>query len=176
MINPHDSEFVLGNTAKYELEYESSKYIPYLDLTGELWVVFCENLGENWPRYNCIYISYHFSSLRWSRYLNLSSWYKEPGHLQRTYYLPYPDSKVHGANMGPTWGRHDPGGPHVGPMDLAITVVTSECSSFNTRTAEYKTKDTFPRTQWVPPYNKPSTQVTALSQTFASFQWRETSY
>ena len=24
----------------------------------------------------------------------------------------YPDSKVHGANMGPIWGRQDPGGPH----------------------------------------------------------------
>ena len=23
-----------------------------------------------------------------------------------------PDSKVHGANMGPIWGRQDPGGPH----------------------------------------------------------------
>ena len=31
-----------------------------------------------------------------------------------------PDSKVHGANMGPIWGRHDPGGPHVGPMNFAI--------------------------------------------------------
>ena len=31
-----------------------------------------------------------------------------------------PDSKVHGVNMGPTWGRQDPGGPHVGLMDLAI--------------------------------------------------------
>ena len=31
-----------------------------------------------------------------------------------------PDSKVHGINMGPIWGRQDPGGPHVGPMDLAI--------------------------------------------------------
>ena len=30
------------------------------------------------------------------------------------------DSKVHGANMGPTWGRQDPGGPHVGPMNFAI--------------------------------------------------------
>ena len=36
----------------------------------------------------------------------------------------YPDSKVHGANMGPTWGRQDPGGPHVGPMNLAICVCT----------------------------------------------------
>ena len=31
-----------------------------------------------------------------------------------------PDSKVHGANMGPIWGREDPGGPHVGPMNLAL--------------------------------------------------------
>ena len=31
-----------------------------------------------------------------------------------------PDSKVHGANMGPIWGRQDPGGPHVGPMNFTI--------------------------------------------------------
>ena len=30
------------------------------------------------------------------------------------------DSKVHEAYMGPTWSRQDPGGPHVGPMNLAI--------------------------------------------------------
>ena len=31
-----------------------------------------------------------------------------------------PDSKVHGANMGPIWGRQDPGGPQVSPMNFAI--------------------------------------------------------
>ena len=31
-----------------------------------------------------------------------------------------PESKVHGANMGPIWGRQDPGGPHVGPLNLII--------------------------------------------------------
>ena len=31
-----------------------------------------------------------------------------------------PDSKVHEANMGPIWGRQDPGGPHVGPTNFAI--------------------------------------------------------
>ena len=31
-----------------------------------------------------------------------------------------PDSKVHGASMGPIWGRQNPGGPHVGPMNFAI--------------------------------------------------------
>ena len=36
----------------------------------------------------------------------------------------HPDSKVHRANMGPIWGRQDPGGPHVGPMNFAIWVVT----------------------------------------------------
>ena len=34
----------------------------------------------------------------------------------------YPDSKVHGANMGPTWVLSAPGGPHVGTMNLAIRV------------------------------------------------------
>ena len=33
-----------------------------------------------------------------------------------------PDSKVHGANMGPTWVLSAPGGPHVGPINLAIRV------------------------------------------------------
>ena len=42
--------------------------------------------------------------------------------------LYYPDSKVHGASMGPIWGRQDPGGPHVGPMNLAIWVLTSDAS------------------------------------------------
>ena len=31
-----------------------------------------------------------------------------------------PDSKVYGAIMGPIWGRQDPGGPHVGPINCAI--------------------------------------------------------
>ena len=40
-----------------------------------------------------------------------------------SYDIKYPDSKVHWANMGPTWVWQDPGGPHVGPMNLAIWVV-----------------------------------------------------
>ena len=31
-----------------------------------------------------------------------------------------PDSKVLGANMRPIWGRQDPGGPHVDPINFAI--------------------------------------------------------
>ena len=31
-----------------------------------------------------------------------------------------PDIKVNVANMGPIWGRQDPVGPHVGPINLDI--------------------------------------------------------
>ena len=42
-------------------------------------------------------------------------WYPEEVHL-------FPDSKFHGANMGPTWVLSAPEGPHVGPRNLAIRV------------------------------------------------------
>ena len=41
--------------------------------------------------------------------------------------LDIPDSKVHGANIGPTWVLPTPDGPHVGPMNLAIREVTAFC-------------------------------------------------
>ena len=36
------------------------------------------------------------------------------------FYLDIPESKVYWAKMGPIGGRQDPGGPHVGPTNLAI--------------------------------------------------------
>ena len=45
------------------------------------------------------------------------------GNFEKSCYIP--DSKVHGANMGPTWVLPSPGGPHVGPMNLAIRVYAS---------------------------------------------------
>ena len=50
--------------------------------------------------------------------------YNGDSHLEG-YILKYslfavPESKVNGANMGPTWVLSAPGGPHVGPMNLAI--------------------------------------------------------
>ena len=43
--------------------------------------------------------------------------------VQQEHVCYFPDSKVHRANMGPIWGRQDPSGHHVGPMNLAIGVV-----------------------------------------------------
>ena len=39
----------------------------------------------------------------------------------------YPDNKVHGANMGPTWVLSAPDGPHVGPMNFASWVYSQKC-------------------------------------------------
>ena len=40
-------------------------------------------------------------------------------------HIGIPDNKVHGANMRPTWGRQDQGGPYAGHMNLAIWDVIS---------------------------------------------------
>ena len=37
-----------------------------------------------------------------------------------TQYQTPPENKVRGANMEPIWGRQDPDGPHVDPMNFAI--------------------------------------------------------
>ena len=42
----------------------------------------------------------------------------------------FPDCKVHGAIMGPIWGWQVSGGPHVGPMNLAIWVALVQHSNF----------------------------------------------
>ena len=36
--------------------------------------------------------------------------------------IPLPGSKTYWANMGPTWGRQDPGGSHAGQMNFVIWV------------------------------------------------------
>ena len=38
--------------AKLKSDFKLTTNTPYLALTGELWGVYREDLGENWPRYN----------------------------------------------------------------------------------------------------------------------------
>ena len=46
-------------------------------------------------------------------------------NIMRAFLQNYPDSKVHRANMGPVWGRQDPGGLHVCPTNFAFWVTYS---------------------------------------------------
>ena len=62
-----------------------------------------------------------------ANYLALGNLYMVPPHGNFQIWKWYrdiectnPDSKVHGGNMGPIWDRQDPGGAHVGPLNLAI--------------------------------------------------------
>ena len=41
----------------------------------------------------------------------------------------WPDNKVHGANMGPTWVLPAPDGPHVGHINLTIKVILLKLTS-----------------------------------------------
>ena len=46
--------------------------------------------------------------------------YRMATKRQIKYWQGNPDSKVHGAYMGPIRDRQVPGGPHVGPMNFVI--------------------------------------------------------
>ena len=52
----------------------------------------------------------------------IMSYAKNDDHLVSASMVKYPDSKIRGANMGPTWVLFAPDGPHVGPMNLAIRI------------------------------------------------------
>ena len=52
--------------------------------------------------------------------------------------MVYPDSKVHEANVGPTRGWQDPGGPHVGPTNFAIWDYTHDCKTAAELRPEFK--------------------------------------
>ena len=66
-------------------------------------------------------------SLTTDELINGKSW---EGHfVDKVFHLNvYPDSRVHGANMGSIWGRQAPDGPNVGPMNFAIWVVCLDLS------------------------------------------------
>ena len=114
-------------TAECKLDIEFTKDTPYLALMGELCCVCCEGLEENWPRYNSIALQNIFSyeNSQYRHHTRCPSIQQDMWHHLRDQWLTnVPDSKVHGANTGLIWGRQDPGGPHVGPMNFAIRGAT----------------------------------------------------
>ena len=49
----HDITYDTAITvAESESDIKITTVTPYLALTGELCGVYCEDFGENWPRYN----------------------------------------------------------------------------------------------------------------------------
>ena len=83
---------------------------------------------ENEPALSCWnYIETKKRNVRWK---TLHSVFMSINQAHTVCILMHvPDSKVHGANMGPTWVLSAPGGPHVGPMNLAIRDVSLAVTS-----------------------------------------------
>ena len=44
--------YMAGIESEYQSDAGWTKDTPYLALMGELWGDFCEDFGENWPRYD----------------------------------------------------------------------------------------------------------------------------
>ena len=91
----------------------------------------------------CLCILDHVCTLKWCGWMKFLLMYSKNFSILHSRYYSYwwwvyPDSRVHGANMGPIWGRQDPGGPHIGPMNLAIWVVLPEHSGFSTSIVNLK--------------------------------------
>ena len=64
----------------------------------------------------------YIEDLHWN-----SSYYNNRGYPLPVYpALTNPDSKIHGHNLGPIWGRQDQGGPHVDSMNFAIWELSLE--------------------------------------------------
>ena len=85
---------------------------PWLQVTAAYLVrVIINEFSEVDPRVQSLTVSTR--AMDSGHHRALWGWGNNPADMD-------PDSKVHGANMGPIWGRQDPGGPHVGPMNFAI--------------------------------------------------------
>ena len=66
--------------AQYKSEIKPTKDTPYLALTGELWCIFCQNYGENWPSYNSTALYWTFVA---THLLNVrQDAINSPGHKQ----------------------------------------------------------------------------------------------
>ena len=105
------------------LKMSSAKWRPYLLCLNVLKALSYELIKPLWhgPRWPFCLPDIMVNTdvyLAWSETRGHSSAKLVRGHRS-------PDSKVHGANMGPFWGRQDPGGPHVGPMNFDIWEIVS---------------------------------------------------
>ena len=71
----------------------------------------------------------------YKHYSREEGWYTALKSINDIRMVIIPDSKVHGANSGPTWVLSDPDGPHVGPRNHAIREGSKECIQHWSQTA-----------------------------------------
>ena len=106
----------------------SSKKTSKLRVTGlcvgnSPWPVNSPDKGpvtrKMFPFDDVIMARYYWFPFVWTRPVFLPLWHICWGYFSGMG-ATIPESKVHGPNMGPVWGRQNPGGPRVGHKNLVI--------------------------------------------------------
>ena len=119
---------ILNNVATLKIKLSGSIRVPstaWSDLANKVNLIKVKKwrLITAWHNLGFVnYIVVSFEITRSCYLLKLSFW-----HLINYIHVIkssvyYPDSKVHGANMGPTCDQSAPDRPHVGRMNLALRV------------------------------------------------------
>ena len=81
-------------------------------------VIYCRDPTSPFAAIDIIFSTQ--GSTKYIMHLAVTLSYFKSGKGHDNAEIRVPDSKVHGANMGPTWVLSAPDGPHVGPMNLVI--------------------------------------------------------
>ena len=104
---------------------EAGQYGCIYTISGHLWPILLKKFSPSLTK-PPLKFNGGLAKL-WTEFLReISQSTTGPCKLYPHLILQSPDSKIHGANMGPTWVLSAPDGPHVGPMNLAIRAVTWE--------------------------------------------------
>ena len=109
----------------------------HLIKTDILFLACCQviqNLARNHKRL-CLIIEIEAKCCFFGKVNIVSAAEISESNIHQNIWRHSPDSKAHGANMGPTWDRQDPGGPHVGPMNFAVREI---CWSLPTTYISYQ--------------------------------------
>ena len=93
----------------------SSAYFVFMGPASHPLVQIKGQASMSYPTYDRFVRVYPIKRMMISRHGNVS-------RITGPLWGQPPLTKVHEANMGPIWGRQDPGGSHVGPMNFDIWV------------------------------------------------------
>ena len=96
-----------------------NKYYIYSYKADKIWIfviiIFWQSM-----RHQLLHCSIASRLIPVRNYVCNQIWITEALRVEVT----YPDSMVHGAHTGPIWGRQDPDGPNVGPINFAIWIIS----------------------------------------------------
>ena len=110
----HSSRTVTVEVPRWELPVPdlSGPHAKRVDICNEYQLQLVIRVGSKHSHAGILHVQI-WSTIKWS-------WNNRAYIALQQYMRLAPDSKLHGANMGPSWGGQDSGGPHVGHMNFVI--------------------------------------------------------